>query len=96
MDRDKFIGFYKLILMHGGYIPSNAGHAIITSYIEDEGNEYHKEHITEFLSVISLISRHYRHCLKWALDYYSNKYSVVIITQEDPNAMKGAKVITIY
>lgn len=96
MDKNEFITFYKLLAMANSYAPSNAGHVIISNYIEDEGNDYHKIHSTEFLNMISMLPGYYRHCLKWAIDYYVNKYSVVIITKEDPNAMQNTKVITIY
>ena len=42
MDKSEFIGFYKLLIASNSYAPSNIGHAIISSYIEDEGNDYHK------------------------------------------------------
>lgn len=96
MDKAEFIGFYKTLVKANSFVPSNIGHAIISSYIEDEGTDYHKTHSTEFLSIISMSPWLYEHCLKWVLDYYSNKYSVVVITQEDPNAIQGTKVITIY
>lgn len=96
MDKSEFIGFYKLLIASNSYAPSNIGHAIISSYIEDEGNDYHKAHSTEFISIISMLPRYYEYYLKWALDYYVNKYSLVIITQEDPNAIHSTKVITIY
>lgn len=95
MDRDEFIGFYKLLLQGYMYTPSNAGGAIISSYITDEGNDYQKTHNTEFLSILSMLPGYYKHCLRWAIDYYINKYSVVVITKEDPNS-NSTQVITIY
>ena len=95
MDKKEFIRCYKDTLL---FTPSSthSGVEIIKNYIAEEGNDYHKIHLNDFLGLLN-IPPLYTHCLQWAIDYFVNKYSVVIITDEDPNVpMKHAKVITIY
>lgn len=91
MDKETFIAHYKGVL--GG---TSDGVEIIRNYIMDEGNSYHKEHITDFLKLL-YIPPLYKHCLQRAIEYYVVKFSIVVVTKQDPNtSMPNTEVVTIY
>ena len=94
MDRELFISCYKKVLL-SDFIESNTnGLAIITSYIQEKGTDFHREHISEFIPLLqsTLV---YKYCLQWAIDYYVSKYSDVIISLSDPNSTQE-HIISIY
>ena len=94
MDKEFFISCYKKVLLSDVIESKTHGLAIITSYIQEKGTDFHREHISEFIPLLQ-VPPVYKHCLQWAIDYYVSKFSVVIISLSDPNSIQE-HIISIY
>ena len=97
MDKPTFVEYYKHILKDT-LSDQRYGLEIVSAYIMDEGNDYQKTHVKDFLNLM-YIPPLYAHCLQRAIDYYVDKFSVVVVTAKpDPyvSSMNSEKVVTIY
>lgn len=94
MDKEEFLSLYRRVLNYG-WQATDFGVVLLRTYIEEQGTEKHNQYKEEFIAIIAAIPPLYKHCLAHVIDYYVNKFSVVKLIKNDPNA-QGETIILVY